>query len=104
VAIKAGDVVLVKLPDKHRPFWLLGKVLELIVGFVSTVTCIKRDDGREVFHSIEHLYPLELNVLQPGDSPHTPDPEIFSVMEEGENEDSEIAGGGGDISACDRWR
>jgi hypothetical protein len=103
VAIKAEDVVLVKLPDKPRPFWLLGKVLELIVGHDSIVRSarIKRADGREVFHSINHLYPLELNVLQPGHHPHSTDPEISTLTEDGEMVGVEGAGEGAtsDLSA-----
>jgi hypothetical protein len=48
---------------------------------------INRADGCEVFHSIKHLYPLELSVLQPGARPHTLDIEIVSVMEKEEIED-----------------
>jgi hypothetical protein len=74
---------LVRLPDKPRPFWLVGKVLELILGFDSIVRSaqIKRADGREVFHCIKHLYPLELNVLQPEGRPNTHDPEVVSAVE-----------------------
>jgi hypothetical protein len=35
--IKADDIVLVRLPDKPRPCWLICKVLDLIVGFDSIV-------------------------------------------------------------------
>ena len=62
--IKAGDVVLVKIPNKSRPYWLLGRVLELIIGHDNAVRSVKlkRGDGVVVHHSINHLYPLELTL------------------------------------------
>ena len=61
--IKAGDVVLVKMPNKPRPWWLLGRVLELVVGFDGKVRSVKlrRADGAVCHHSITHLYPLEVS-------------------------------------------
>ena len=32
-SIKACDVMLVKLPNKPRPYWLLGRLQEVILGF-----------------------------------------------------------------------
>jgi hypothetical protein len=65
--IKAGDIVLVKMPNKPRPFWLLGRVLQLVMGFDNKVRSVKlkRADGVECHHSLCHLYPLELNVNSP---------------------------------------
>ena len=62
--VRAGDVVLVKIPNKTRPYWLLGRVLELIVGHDNAVRSVKlkRGDGVVVHHSINHLYPLELSL------------------------------------------
>ena len=62
--VKAGDVVLIKLPNKPRPYWLLGRIQELIVGFDGKVRSVKvkRGDGQLVHHSINHLYPLELSL------------------------------------------
>ena len=62
--IKAGDVVLIKTPNKTRPYWLLGRVLELIVGHDNAVRSVKlkRSDGQIVHHSVNHLYPLELSI------------------------------------------
>ena len=62
--ISAGDVVLIKMPNKSRPYWLLGRVLELIVGHDNIVRSVKlkRGDGVVVHHSINHLYPLELSL------------------------------------------
>ena len=31
--IKIDDIVLVKMPNRTRPFWLLGRVLEVVVGY-----------------------------------------------------------------------
>ena len=62
--IHAGDVVLVKMLNKTRPYWLLGRVLELIVGHDNKVRSVKlkRGDGVVVHHSINHLYPMELSL------------------------------------------
>ena len=62
--ISAGDVVLVKMLNKTRPYWLLGRVLELIVGHDGKVRSVKlkRGDGVIVHHSINHLYPMELSL------------------------------------------
>ena len=62
--IRAGDVVLIKTPNKSRPYWLLGRVLELVVGHDNVVRSVrlKRGDGIIVHHSINHLYPLELSL------------------------------------------
>ena len=56
--------MLVKLPNKPRPFWLLGRVLELVVGRDNKVRSVKlkRGDGQIQHHSIKHLYPLELSL------------------------------------------
>ena len=66
--IKVDDVVLVKLPNKPRPFWLLGKVLEVIVGHDNKIRSVKvkRGDGVIANHSICHLYPLELTITHSG--------------------------------------
>ena len=55
------DDVLVKNPAKSRPFWLLGRVLELIVGDDKKIRTVKvkRGDGSVQVHSIKLLYPLE---------------------------------------------
>ena len=62
--ICAGDVVLVKMPNKSRPYWLMGRVMELVVGHDNKVRSVKlkRGDGVVVHHSISHLYPLELSL------------------------------------------
>ena len=60
--IKVNDVVLVKNPAKPRPYWLLGRMLELIYGDDDKVRSakLKRGDVSLQIHSISHLYPLEL--------------------------------------------
>lgn len=62
--INVDDVVLVKNPAKSRPFWLLGRVLELIVGDDKKIRSVKvkRGDGSVQVHSIKLLYPLELSL------------------------------------------
>ena len=56
------DIVLVKLLNKARPYWVLGRVLELVRGHDDKVRSVKlkRGDGVLTHHSINHLYPLEL--------------------------------------------
>ena len=62
--ISAGDVVLGKMLNKARPYWLLDRVLELIVGHDGKIRSVKlkRDDGVIVHYSINHLYPMELSL------------------------------------------
>ena len=43
--INVDDVVLVKNPAKSRPFWLLGRVLELIVGDDKKIRSVKVKGG-----------------------------------------------------------
>merc|ERR1711942_130651 len=61
--LKPDDVVLVKgPPDKKRPYWHLGRVLEVVPGDDGKVRSakIKRADGEIAHHSLNHLYPMEL--------------------------------------------
>ena len=60
--ISVDDIVLVKLLNKSRPYWVLGRVLELVRGHDDKVRSVKlkRGDGVVTPHSINHLYPLEL--------------------------------------------
>ena len=62
--IKVGDVVLIRNPIKPRPFWQLGRVLELIMGDDHKVRSVKlkRGDGSVQVHSINLLYPMELSL------------------------------------------
>ena len=62
--IKIGDIVLIQTPNKPRPFWLLGRVIDVIVGHDNKIRSVllKRGDGQTCHHSICHLYPLELSI------------------------------------------
>lgn len=62
--LKVGDVVLIKLPNKPRPFWMLGRVLQIFIGFDNKIRSVKLKQGNGVIsnHSICHLYPLELSI------------------------------------------
>ena len=62
--IAVGDVVLVKMPNKPRPFWLLGRVLEVFLGHDNKIRSVLlyRADGTTCHHSICHLYPMELSL------------------------------------------
>ena len=62
--VNVDDVVLIKTPNKTRPYWLLGRILELIKGDDDKIRSVKlkRGDGKIVIHSLKHLYPLELSL------------------------------------------
>ena len=66
--IKVGDVVLIKAFNKPRPYWLMGKVMELIMGCDSKVRTVKvkQGNGAIEYHSISNLYPLEVSVTHAG--------------------------------------
>ena len=69
--VKVNDVVLVKGPPKvKRPFWHLGRILELFPGDDGKVRSVKllRADGEIANHSLNHLFPLELSLSHD----HTP--------------------------------
>ena len=63
--IKVDDVVLIEHPEKPRPFWQLGRVVELLPGKDHVVRCVKvmRTDKSISVHSISKLYPLELSII-----------------------------------------
>ena len=67
--ISVDDIVLVKLLNKSCPYWVLGRVLEVIKGHDDQVRSVrlKRGDGVVAHHSINHLYPLELSLTH---NPH----------------------------------
>ncbi len=56
------------MPNKPRPFWMLGKILEIIIGFDDKIRSVKllQGNGQVVHHSIWHLYPLELSITLSG--------------------------------------
>lgn len=60
--IAHNDIVLIKTPNKTRPFWLLGRVDQTVPGHDGIIRAayINRSDGSRGLHSIKHLYPLEL--------------------------------------------
>ena len=62
--IGVEDVVLVKNPAKTRPFWLLGRILELIMDDDNKVRSVKVKRGYDSvqIHLIKLLYPLELSL------------------------------------------
>ena len=67
--VKVDDIVLIKHPNKIRPYWSLGRVTKLIYGdddHVRSVEVLVK--GETVLHSINHLYPMELSVTHSGNS------------------------------------
>ena len=63
-----NDVVLVKQVGKPRPFWLLGRVLEVIMGYDNKIRSVKLKlgSGQVSHYSVCHLYPLELAITHSG--------------------------------------
>jgi len=88
--IKVGDIVLIQTPNKPRPFWLLGRVLDVIVGHDSKIrsVLVKRGDGQTCHHSICHLYPLELSITHSVNSGEADD-QICSDLANAELADSQ---------------
>ena len=76
--ISIDDIVLVKLLNKSRPYWVLGRVLELIRGHDDKVRSVKlkRGDGVVTHHSINHLYPLELSLTH---NPHFQNSDVIQT-------------------------
>ncbi|XP_068229586.1 uncharacterized protein [Palaemon carinicauda] len=62
--IKVGDIVQIKAINKPRPFWMMDKVLGLILGFDNNIRSVKlkQGNGATEYHSICNLYPEELSV------------------------------------------
>ena len=61
--IKKDDVVLIKVPNKSRPHWTLGRVEKLLPGKDNKVRFVViKAKGKEHTHAICHLYPLELSL------------------------------------------
>jgi hypothetical protein len=62
--IKVNDIVLIKHPNKPRPYWLLGRVIAVILGHDSIIRSVKlkQGDGTIAHHTISNLYPLELSI------------------------------------------
>ncbi|MCL4154268.1 UNVERIFIED_CONTAM: hypothetical protein GTU68_010894 [Idotea baltica] len=68
--VKVDDVVLIKSTTKLRPFWQMGRILQLFWGEDNRVRTIKlkRADGQELVYPICHLFPLEISITHPGNS------------------------------------
>ena len=65
--IRKGDIVIIKNPTKPRPFWKLGRVIELFRDSDNNKVHsarIKRGDGITDNHSLKHLHSLELSLTQ----------------------------------------
>ena len=62
--VKINDIVLIKNPSRPRPYWLLGRVVQLFPGDDGNVRSVqvRRGDGQVQTHSLKHLYPLELTL------------------------------------------
>ena len=72
--IKVGDVVLIKAINKPRPYWMMGKVIEIILGHDNKIRTVKvkQGNGALEYHSICNLYPLEVSVTHGGRDATTP--------------------------------
>merc|ERR1712055_323282 len=62
--VKINDIVLIKNPSRPRPYWLLGRVVQLFPGDDGNVRSVqvRRGDGQVQTHSLKHLYPLKLTL------------------------------------------
>ena len=62
--IKVGDIVLIKAINKPRPFWMMGKVLEVIIGYDGSIRSVKLKQGNGAieYHSVCNLYPMEISI------------------------------------------
>jgi hypothetical protein len=62
--INCNDIVLISSPAEPRPFWQLGRVVEVIMGADNCARSakVRRPDGSEGIYSINLLYPLELSI------------------------------------------
>ena len=64
--LKVGSTVLLQTLSKSKPFWIHVKIKELLAGADNQIRSfwITKPDGSESVASIQHLYPLELEVSQ----------------------------------------
>ena len=62
--VKVGDIVLIDSPAKPRPYWALGRVIELLPGNDDRTRTVKviRSDRSEGVYALKLLYPLEISV------------------------------------------
>ncbi len=66
--IKVGDIVLIKAINRPRPYWMMGKVLEILMGYDNKIRTVKvkQGNGALEYHAICNLYPLEVSVTHAG--------------------------------------
>lgn len=78
--IRKGDIVLIRNSLKPRPFWHMGKVVDLIIGDDGCIRSAKVQgpDKRIVLYSINYLYPLELSISHNGSSANSEPSSILS--------------------------
>lgn len=104
--IKIGDVVIIKLPNKSRPFWPLAMVTELINGTDGKVRSVKvrKSDNTLNVHSLKHLYPLELS--DPGEEikQSQPDSTVADAVPTNARDDVLTSSGRPRRAAADRCR
>ena len=84
--IKTGDVVLIEHPERPRPFWQLGRVVDLLPGRDGVVRCVRlvKPDRSTSVYSINQLYPLEISVaaeIEELNRNHTPAAELNPARE-----------------------
>ena len=65
--VRLGEVVLIYDPQRPRPLWQLGRIVELLPGSDDVVRFVKvlRGDKTTSTHPIKHLYPLEISSETP---------------------------------------
>ncbi len=88
--VKVGDIVLIKAVNKPRPFWMMGKILELIMGHDNKVRTVKlkQGNGSIEYHSIKNLYPLELNATHQFDENRVDNSDVAGARDEVQAVDS----------------
>ena len=99
--VKVNDIVLIKLPNKSRPFWQMGRIIELIVGYDNKVRSVrlKRGDGQICHHSLKHLYPLELSLTHSGHKVNeSDDPDRDQALVSDEDLSMPVVSAGEDLS------
>ena len=79
-----GSVVLIKNAVKPRPYWTIGKIVEMLPGEDGLIRVVKvmRPDHNIMTTSIANLYPLELNCNE------VPDNESEQISETVEDDSS----------------
>jgi len=85
--VAVGKVVMIFAPNKTRPYWQMGKIMELLPGKDGVVRTVKlkRPDNSEGVYTINPLYTLKLDVLPVN---------VGDVDDMSESADSSCADGG----------